>query len=157
MLTTRHLPFALASALACALAATAPLGAQDATRPDSARLVAARNVLQASGSVEVMVTAMRAAIPAQRAATPQLPEEFWTKFDARIEKEAPQLADSIAVIYARRFTLSELGDMLAFYQSAGGRRLRELQSAIVTESSAIGQRWGARIGSEIAMTLIPKE
>lgn len=145
--------------LACALVATASLEAQDAARdarPDSTRLAAAREVLQASGAVEVMIAGMRAALPAQRAATPQLPDEFWTRFDARIEKDAPQLADSIAVVYARRFTLPELGDMLAFYRSPGGRRLRELQPALVTESSAMGQRWGARIGGEIAAALMAK-
>ena len=124
--------------------------------PDAARVAAARRVLDASGSVEVMLAAIRANLPAQRAANPSLPDEFWTRFEARITQDAPQLVDSIALVYARNFTERELNDLVAFYHSPTGRRFRELQPALVTESAAIGQRWGMRIGAEIGASLRPK-
>ena len=124
--------------------------------PNAAALAAAHRVLDASGSVDAMVAAMRANLPAQRAATPQLPDEFWTQFEARIVKDVPQLVDSIAVVYARNFTLQELDALTAFYQGPVGRRLRAVQPTLITESSAIGQRWGMRIGAEIGASLRPK-
>jgi hypothetical protein len=120
---------------------------------DAAGLAAAHRVLDASGSVDAMVAAMRANLPAQRAATPQLPAEFWTQFEARIVQAVPELVDSIAVVYAHGFTLKELDALTAFYQSPVGRRLRALQPTLITESSAIGQRWGMRIGAEIGASL----
>ena len=126
------------------------------TGPDAVRLSAAHRFLEASGSVETMVAAMRANLPAQRMANPQIPAEFWNRFEARIVAEVPQLIDSIAVLYAAKFTQQELDALVAFYRSPTGLRLRELQPSLVTESSAIGQRWGMRIGADIGAALQPR-
>ncbi len=149
----RAIPFTLALLALLALPGAA---VQAQAAPDPARLTAARRVLDASGSVDVMLTAIRANLPAQRAANPSLPDEFWSRFEARLTQDAPQLVDSIAVVYARNFTERELNDLVAFYHSPTGRRFRELQPTLVTESAGIGQRWGARIGFEIGSSLRPK-
>lgn len=120
---------------------------------DAARVTLARRVLDESGTVETIAAAMRANLPAQRQANPQIPAEFWTRFEARIAQDMPQLLDSIAVLYAAKFTQQELNGLLTFYQSPTGRRLRTLQPSLITESSAIGQRWGMRIGAEIGAGL----
>jgi hypothetical protein len=130
--------------------------AASASPPDSARLAAARAVIEASGTVESMVAGMKAALPAQKAANTQLPDEFWTRVEKRLAQDAPQLADSIAVVYATNFTQPELEALTAFYHSPAGMRLRELQPQIIAEASAIGQRWGMRIGAEIGASLKPE-
>lgn len=144
----------IAWALAFALCAGRDGLAQDTQ--SASRLMAAHTFLEESGAVDAMVAAMRANLPAQRAATPQLPEEFWTRFEARMVKDAPQLVDSIAALYARRFTRQELDALVGFYRSPVGRRLRDLQPSLVEESSAMGQRWGMRIGAEIGASLRPR-
>ena len=149
-MTLRQLP--AATALACGLLFAGAAHAQDA-KPDAARVTAARRALEAGGVVDAMLAAIRANIPAQRAATPQLPAEFWTRFETRLVQDAPQLVDSIAVVYARTFTLEELDALTAFYRSPVGQRLRQAQPALVTETSGIGQRWGQRIGAEIGASL----
>lgn len=128
-------------------------GRAAAQAPDKARLSAARQVLEASGTVDIMVQALKAAIPAQRAANPAIPAEFWTRFETRMMGDLPQLVDSIAVLYASRFTQQELQGLLAFHRSPLGRRVRQLQPGLVSESTAMGQRWGARIGSEIGASM----
>jgi hypothetical protein len=130
--------------------------ASSGSAPDSAQLAAARAVIDASGAVDAMVTAMRAALPAQRAATPQLPDEFWVRIEQRLVQDAPQLADSVAVVYATTFTRGELESLTAFYRSPTGQRLRQLQPQIIAQASAIGQRWGMRIGAEIGASLKPE-
>lgn len=141
---------ALLGACTLVVIQAAPAGAQ---APDAARVTLARRVLDASGTVETIAAAMRANLPAQRSANPQIPAEFWTRFESRIVQDMPQLLDSIAVLYAAKFTQQELSGLLTFYQSPTGRRLRTLQPSLVTESSAIGQRWGMRIGAEIGASL----
>lgn len=118
------------------------------------RIAAAKNLIKASNAVEGMVAAMRANLPVQRQAMPQIPGEFWTRFEARMVKEAPTLGDSIAVLYARTFSLRELQEVTAFFASPIGRRFVEVQPLLVAESSALGQRWGARLGDQIAKELI---
>jgi uncharacterized protein len=130
-----------------------PLGTLSAQAPDKGRLTAARQVLDASGTVDIMVQALKAAIPAQRLANPSIPAEFWTRFEARLMQDLPQLVDSIAVLYASRFTQQELQGLLAFHRSPLGQRVRTLQPTLVSESTAMGQRWGARIGAEIGASL----
>ena len=107
-----------------------------------------------SGTVEAMVAGMRANLPSQRQALPQVPEEFWRKFEDRMVKDAPALGDSIAGIYSRTFSLQELRELTAFFNSPIGRRLVEFQPSLIAESSAMGQRWGTRIGEEIAKEMM---
>ena len=145
--------------LALALCVSAATQAQQPVSPmaqDSLELATARRLLQATGAVDVMLAAIRSNLPAQRAATPQLPAEFWTRFETRIVEDAPQLLDSIAVLYARTFTETELAALAEFFGSAVGQRLREVQPALVAASTAIGQRWGSRIGAEIGASMAPK-
>src|SRR5690348_16840270 len=85
--------------------------------PDSARITEARHMLEANGSVDLMLTVIRSGLPAQRAALPQLPAEFWTRMEKRLSQDAPLLMDSITVLYARTFTLEDLRALRAFYTS----------------------------------------
>ena len=138
-------------ALLASLAASLPAQA----RPDAERLAAAHRLLRASGAAELMVTAMKANIPVQRTAMPQVPAAFWDRFEQRLVSDSPQFLDSIAVVYASVFTLQDLQQLVAFYESPLGRRLRNAQPEILTQSSAVGQRWGARLGAAVAQSLEP--
>lgn len=131
-------------------------GPAGAPTPDSLRVAAARRLLESIGAVELMVAGFRANLPAQRAASPQLPAEFWTRFESRMVSDAPQLLDSIAALYARTFNQTELAALSEFYRSPAGQKLRHVQPTLLAESTAMGQRWGARLGAEIAASLSPK-
>jgi hypothetical protein len=129
------------------------VSAQDA--PDhAARTIAAREFLKSSGAMETMIAAMRANVASQKEAMQEVPAEFWVRFEDRMVKGAPQLSDSIAIIYARTFSLKELQELTTFYRSAVGRRLVEVQPHLIAEGAAVGQRWGARLGEEIANELM---
>ena len=120
------------------------------------RLETARKVLEAGGTTEAMIATIRANLPTQRAANPQIPAEFWTRFEQEIIRRAPEFIDSVATLYAQRLTQADLEAVLRFYESPAGRRLRDLQPTLITESSAIGRRWGMRIGAEIGASLQQK-
>ena len=89
---------------------------------DSATIAAARDFITVSGAADAILAGARANLPAQRQALPEIPEEFWTRFEERMTRDAPALADSIAMIYARTFTLQELKDIVAFFKTPSGRR-----------------------------------
>jgi len=122
---------------------------------DSSRLEAARRFLAASGAIDLMVGAMKANLPVAQRAAPQLPPEFWTRLQDTLVRAAPELLDSIAILYASAFSLRELQDLRSFYESPLGQRLRAVQPGLVAQSTAIGQRWGARIGAAIGASLRP--
>lgn len=145
----RHRLFALA--VLATITAASPLAAQ--ARPDAAVVAAARRLLDAAGVARTMVAAMRQAIPAQRQATPDLPAAFWTRFEERLQSDLPMLVDSIAVVYATHFSVAELDGLTQFFRSPLGQRFVDTQPLLTTESMAVGQRWGMRIGAEIGATL----
>ena len=122
--------------------------------PDSARLATARQMLDAAGTVDLMVASMRAALPGQRAAHPEVPAQFWGRVESRLIESAPELVDSIAVVYATRFSLDDLAAFLAFYRSPAAMRLREIQPEILEQSTSLGQRWGMRIGAEVGASMV---
>jgi len=151
--TTRAVALTLLLALAGAL--TSALAQERPTPPaaDSLRLAAARQLLAASGAVDIMVGAMKANLPAAQKAAPPLPTEFWTRLLDTLSRGAPELLDSVAVVYASTFSLEDLRELTAFYESPLGRRLRAAQPGILAQSTAVGQRWGARIGAAVGASL----
>lgn len=122
--------------------------------PDPAATATARRLLVLLGTEAQMVAVMKAGIPAQRAATPQLPGVFWDSLEARLVRETPQLLNDIVPEYARSFTEVELLELVRFYESPIGRRLIAEQTGLMQRSMEIGQRWGMRLGTEVAQDLV---
>jgi hypothetical protein len=117
------------------------------------RVRVARRVVEASGAEDVILSTMERTIPTQRAQNPQIPAEFWDRFAARARADVGMVVDSLAPVYAARFSKAELDQLLAFYQSPVGRRMAAEQLAIGQESQQLGLRWGARMGAAIAIDL----
>lgn len=144
------------SLAAAALCLGRPLHAQEPPEPagaDSAKLGAVRSLLEVTGAAEVIVASLEANIPAQRAANPAVPAVFWDEFETLAKERIPSLVDSLVPIYDRHFTLDDVNELLAFYRTPVGQRLVEVQPLIARESSETGQRWGARLGVEVAAEL----
>jgi uncharacterized protein len=112
-----------------------------------------RRVLELTQAGDLAVRAMEAAIAAQRAARPQIPNEFWDELAARAHRETPQLVDMLVPIYDAQFTAAELKELIRFYQSPVGRHVSEMQPVIAVQGARAGQRWGAKLGAEVAQDL----
>jgi hypothetical protein len=164
----RHagLPFAVALvAVALPLsAASSPAAAQaapveahtDSTPPDSARLALARDLMELMHVGPMMLKGLELGLETQKAASPNIPEVFWTNFEARARRELPTFVDSVAPVYARRFTAQELQDMIAFYSTPTGRHLADEGGAISAELMHAGQRWGMMLGADTMKELAAK-
>lgn len=74
-----------------------------------------------------------------------LPGIFVTLFDERL----PSLIEEIVPIYHRHFSASEIKGMLAFYSTPLGQKTIQVAPMLLSESVAVGQRWGRSLGPEI--------
>jgi hypothetical protein len=120
---------------------------------DANRLGLAKRVVQASGAEAIILKSIELTLPAQRAQNPTINPEFWDRFTTKARAEIGVLVDSLAPIYARRFSKAELEQLVAFYESPVGRHIMADQGDIVQESQQLGVRWGTRLGAAIAVEL----
>ncbi|HET8622163.1 MAG TPA: DUF2059 domain-containing protein [Gemmatimonadales bacterium] len=147
----RAVPLALLFLGFVVLPSTALSQARKTTDPE--KLKVARQLVEASGAEELILKGIELTLPAQRAQNPKIPDEFWDRFAARARADVGMLVDSLAPVYAARFSQAELDQLLAFYQSPVGRHFASEQGAIAQESQQLGLRWGTRVGASIAVDL----
>ena len=149
---SRAVPLALlllgSVAFPCTLA-----GQSGARAPDAERLKVARRLVEASGADALILKSIELTLPAQRAQTPAVPAEFWDRFADRARADIGMLVDSLAPVYASRFTKAELDQLVAFYESPVGRHVAAEAPAIAQESQQLGLRWGARVGASVAVDM----
>ena len=139
--------------LLLAVLAAPPAAPAQVASNDSSKVAAIRPLLERTRVAEVILEAMEAAVPAQRAANPEIPDVFWEEFTRRARGDVQTLVDSIVPSYERLFTLEEVEQLLAFYATPIGTRLIEAQPTLTREGAEMGQRWGARLGGEVALEL----
>lgn len=131
--------------------ATAP----SATAPaaDSAKLQLIHEVLTQSHVVDLMLQTMEMSAPAQRAANPQIPAEFWDRFLGAVRERRGELESLIVPIYDRHFSTDELRQLLAFYRSPIGQKMLTEQPAIARDAMDAGRVWGQQLGMEIGQKM----
>lgn len=134
--------------VALAWAWVGPLAGQGGTT------ATARSLLAAMQAESTFIHGMEVTIPIQKQASPKVPEVFWERMLQRAREGAPALLDSLAPVYAERFSEAELQELLRFYRSPIGRRFTALQLDLSEASSQVGRRWGARLGADVAKELV---
>jgi hypothetical protein len=146
----RHLRFLIA-VVACALM-PGGAGAQQPAAPaapaapaDSTNIALARQLLKDMHQGEAIVAGIESAMEGQRRQNSQLSPVFYDSLVARMKRTVPEVLDSLAPGYARRFKQSELQEMIRFYESPVGQSLARQQAAIQLDAVQLGQRWGARV------------
>jgi uncharacterized protein len=60
-----------------------------------------------------------------------------------------ELANELAMVYARNFTADEMRQITAFYRSATGQRFVEKMPAVAQQSLPVGQAWGQKVAAEL--------
>jgi hypothetical protein len=143
----------LGGSLVAALLLTATTVAAQTPAPDARKTAVIRRILEETRAADQILAAIETGIPAQRAASPAIPPVFWERFIEAARAQRGVLLDTLVPIYARTFELSELEGLLAFHMTPLGRRLIEIQPAILRDSAQAGQAWGAQIGAAIGEQL----
>lgn len=150
----RCLAIALAAALVVGQAA--PALAQKVPEADPAAIAAARALMDAAGAtrqfdavVPALVHQMTDIFVQQQPAHEKTIREAFTGIAVRMSERKDELLVEIAKLYAQQFSIGELQELTQFFTSDVGKRFVDKQLVILPQSMAIGQRWGARIGSEV--------
>ena len=144
----RHAPVL---ALLVTLLSAAPAVGQ--TKVDPAKAALIRELLTLTNAPGLMVAQMEASIPAQRAAMPHIPKEFFDEFIARARRDLPRFVELVIPIWDAHFSKAQLEELVTFYKGPLGRHLASVQPVIVTQATQAGQRWGEQLGREVADTL----
>lgn len=149
-----RLPLAFRTAVACAgVVALGPATVTGQVATDSAKRAVAMQVLRLTRASESIVQMMESTIPMQRASMSQVPAEFWDSLLVRARAGADSLTRMLAPAFADAFTLDELRQLVAFYESPIGRRLIAQQPGLMARSTEIGQQWGMQLGIEVGEQL----
>lgn len=147
------------------LAAIRPAVAQQAPPPDSAALAEATKLLDRVDLVALTRQQLDAAIKAQRA---MLESAFVSQGRADIlaevnrfamqqfERRLPQFIDEAASVYARVFTLDELRELNAFYDTPLGKKTLASLPEVLQELTVVSQRLGVEIFQAIMTDLLPE-
>jgi len=147
-------PVAIASLAGMLIVGVMPaITAQSNTAVDPRKAALAGQLLQATHTADQVLTAIESQVPALRATNPGLPPVFWERFLAQTRLHREEFVATLVSIYARTFEVSELEELLRFYNSPVGRRLLEVQPGLTKESVQAGQAWAARISADVRQQL----
>ena len=140
--------------LLCAALASHADELTDAKRSDIRKLIASTGSDRIAAQFAGAVTQSLA--HSLKAAHPDMPErmfaairqELTTMFAERMDAPGGMI-DRVVPVYHKHFTHEEIRELLAFYQTAIGRKAIDVLPSVVGESTAIGQAWGRGLGPEI--------
>jgi hypothetical protein len=138
------------------LGVTAPVQGQSTTPAlphDSAKVALIHQLLTTTHAVDLAISAMEAAVPAQRAANPRIPAVFWDRFLAEARNRRGEFENIILNVYDRHFSSQELRQLISFYETPVGQKMISELPVVMQESTQAGQQWGGRIGASVASQL----
>ena len=142
-------------ALSCAFLA---LG-QDAPKPiDPAKKAAISHLLTSMHANDLMNQQMKLMAPSivtmlksNPNLTPEFADEFGRRFVSQMNVDA--VSDIITQGYADHFSLEEIKDLGAFYDSPAGKKLVEVQPLIMADVAKKAQAYGEKLGMKIAQDI----
>jgi hypothetical protein len=79
---------------------------------------------------------------------PQAHLELWVKL--RTSANTHELLELIIPVYDKYYSLEDLKQINAFYESPSGQRMLQASPEVLKESMVIGQQWGEKLGKQVA-------
>ncbi len=138
--------FASASGLGPLVAQSLP------TPPDSQKLVLAHRLLDATHADSLMLGSIHKMFEGMRQTLPPHAPALVDSLEGWIARSAPELLDTLAVVYANSFSADDLRGLLAFYQTPLGQRLLHAMPTLTSESIAASQRFAMRLWTAASRT-----
>jgi hypothetical protein len=109
-------------------------------------------LLKISGSDKLAEQMMDAMIPQFKQLVPNVPDAFWVKFKEKLN--ADDLLNACIPAYNKYYTHNDIKQLIAFYESPLGKKMVEVTPLLLQETMAAGQKWGEKLGQDIANELI---
>jgi hypothetical protein len=105
----------------------------------------------------IFPTIMQSLKPAIVQGRPQIEKDIDAMMPVLLEgvnSRINEITDQMAGVYARTFTVDEMHQLIAFYQTPVGQKLLEKLPTLVQESMSIGQAWGRRLATELRDSMV---
>jgi len=83
----------------------------------------------------------------------ELLSEMAQRMQKQMEVRLPRYVEDTTVIYARVFTLEELKELNAFYDSPLGRKLLQKMPELLRECTELSQRMGVEVFREVLQSM----
>lgn len=149
--------FFLSLSVAAQTASSAKPNAPAPATPDKEQAVKRaeiRRLIELTGAAKVSVDVMRQMIAPIRATYPNVPEEFWDDFLKQVN--ADDLIDLVVPIYDKYYSLQDIHDLIAFYQSPVGQKTIKVLPQLSAATINAGQEWGRGLADQIMKKLREK-
>lgn len=135
----------LIASLACCLVSFSTMNAQDALTPEMRS--ALMKFVEVNGELAGLKAAPAQLIAAFKPIAPTLPDEFWVNAEKKMNIDG--LLDELLPIYAKHYTLSEIKELTAFYETPTGKKFAAHLQLTTQEGFTIGQAWGVKAGAAL--------
>ncbi len=113
-----------------------------------------RTMLELMGAGNMGEQAAKRMIDSYKQALPTVPADFWEEVKKEIKAE--DLENLVIPIYDKYYTEEDLEQLIAFYNTPIGKKMRDVTSAIMNESMEAGQAWGKQVGEKVMQKLKDK-
>jgi hypothetical protein len=107
--------------------------------------------LRLTGTDQKMAMVLDQMIPMLQKGHPDVPLEFWVKF--RASANTQELIEQIIPVYDKYYSLEDLKQINAFYESPSGQRMLQASPEVIKESMQIGQQWGSNLGKQVVVEI----
>ena len=122
--------------------------------PDKEYKETLSKMLTLSGALPAAEAMIPQIIGMMKQTAPSTPDSFWNEFITTWKsKFINKLVDGYAPIYKKYLTLSDLKQIVAFYESPVGKKLGAATPKMTTEGMQMGQQLGMEIATDLQKAL----
>lgn len=117
-----------------------------------------KKMFEVAGSEETYKAAIKQMVSMFKTSYTGLEDKFWDELEKEFLKSSMEdLTTMLVPVYKKHMSLADLKEIIVFYESPVGKKYAKEVPAISVESMEVGQKWGAKIGQEIAERLAKEE
>ena len=138
-------------AIALLLTLTASVSAQEVKLSHKEKI---RHLLELTGAGSLGLQVIDSMMASFKQNMPEVPEEFWTGFRAKIKPET--LVDLVVPVYEKYLAEADVDELIKFFSSPAGKRFVEKQPLILADTMQAGETWGQNLAKEVLEELKKK-
>ncbi len=143
--------------LAFTLVTSAAAGAEGRSKDDAIRKlleIAGTAALMEQVSNQMLQVTMQQYWKLIKQLHPQAPDRLRPLMEEELSRafseSIPEFIDLAIAVYSKHFTITEVNEWIAFYESELGRKIARVTPEITAETMALGEQWGRHIVGPLA-------
>lgn len=113
-----------------------------------------KTLFESSGTMEAYKAAVKQMLEILRAQNPDIDDNTWAGIEKEfLEVSLNDLIDMLAPVYEKHLTITDLKEIIKFYQTPAGKKYASKTPLITQESMQVGAEWGRKVGQKFAEKL----